>query len=85
MTDSNPTERFLSIFLQDWAEGNLRSLESYLEQFPPEMETVIRAALDNRPQEEEAGVSHAPLVGEAGQQIGPYVIRKELGRGGQGV
>ncbi len=85
MTDSNPTERFLSIFLQDWVEGNVRAVESYLREFPPELETVIRAALDNRPRQGESKSSQKPLAAEAGRQVGHYVIRKELGRGGQGI
>lgn len=71
MSEYDEAERFVSVFLGDWAKGEVRDVERYLEEFSGELEGVIRAAVEGK--------------GEVGQRVGPYVIGEEIGRGGQGV
>ncbi len=81
MTDTNPTDDFLSAYRRDFFEGSVQSPEHYHDQFPSVTLEVIRATLS------EAASDTAVFAIEAGaiQQVGPYRIIKELGRGGQGV
>jgi serine/threonine protein kinase len=83
VTDTNPTEDFVSTYRRDFTEGSVHSPEHYHDQFPSVTLDVIRATLlltDNLLRD----MGH---VDESGvfSQVGPYRIIKELGRGGQGV
>ena len=85
MSESNSTDDFLEAYRKDLSEGSVRLVEDYHSQFPSVMSEVIRGVLEgNMP---DATVNEAPIASEAGvlQQVGPYKILKELGRGGQGV
>ena len=83
--DSSVVDAFVQAYLRDLDRGAVRSLSDYQAQFPDhrelierEYESLMRAAGDaTRP------VSVDPNL--RGRCIGPYQLRRELGRGGQAV
>jgi len=83
ISGSTPVERFFSEFLEDWGKGGLRSLESYLSEFPAELAPAIKAAFHARSPESSPGDHTFDEMSP--QSIGPYRIVEELGRGGQGL
>ena len=83
ISGSTPVERFFSEFLEDWGKGGLRSLESYLSEFPAELAPAIKAAFHARSPESSPGDHTFDELSP--QSIGPYAIVEELGRGGQGL
>jgi len=85
ISESTPVERFFSEFLEDWGKGGLRSLESYLSEFPAELAPAIKAAFDTRTRVPPPDKLPEGGPVQVGGRIGAYVIREELGRGGQGV
>lgn len=78
--DRGAPERFLARWFADQDEGIARSLTEYLDEFPDDPAAVARAwlSLQSTP-------AAAPNVDADAETIGPYVLIKEIGRGGQGV
>lgn len=76
----NPVpQRFLARWFEDQDAGFERSLTEYLAEFPEDPAAIAKAWLSLRQEE-----SAAP-TGPETDQIGPYVLRREIGQGGQGV
>ena len=89
MSDPNEEEQaevfdFLSDYLDDLERGRRRPLREYLDRHPGHEAVIAREWL----QRVEQGAG--PQLGEQGEEqgartIGPYVLVRELGRGGQGT
>ncbi len=72
---------FLELLDADLARGEEHPLAHYLARFPGAEDSIRREYLARRaPQSSEAPSTH-----EGPQQVGPYRLERELGRGGQGV
>ena len=76
--------RFLQEYLEDREAGAVRRLEEYRARYPQIAEAIegevaqleAGATLDSEPEAESRRA--------AGRRIGPYVLERELGSGGQG-
>jgi serine/threonine protein kinase/Tfp pilus assembly protein PilF len=70
----------------DEAGGTLRPLGHYLELFPQDEKLVAREFLARRRDDRGGGDSESGMRWDGAlERLGPYLLERELGRGGQGI
>ena len=74
-------EAFLAQYEKDKAAGGIRPLQKYVDMFPGEMEAIASVYMREKIHSDHALFS---LDSQDENRIGPYIIERELGRGGQG-